>query len=372
MARRLLQTSCMRSWLWMCFLVGIETLHLPQAEACSSELPPPALDGFPEDGSTGVPTNVIPIFDRTRAGIADPAATGAVFELSSASGEAIALAPRQSQVWHFELVPSMPLQPNTRYTLRGQWTRDTGPAAAVDLSLSFTTGDGPLLATPPVPIASMQHYTLTDATLSSCDLPRSGTCLAHPTDAFVEHFYLDLINDPSIYAGTFGVQGPYLYRQAAWTNLSGIDQGTPYQCVRLRTRAADGTYSDPVVLCGKDAPMYRLAGSAALTCTAQGLVHDGQVVTAAPAGSGGGSAAAGAGCSLARVRSGAGSPFVLGLAWALALAIRRSRHRRFPYGTKRVNVTSPSEVWVQVDPLVTAMHVQLGVVPQAAGRARQS
>jgi len=98
--------------------------------------------------------------------------------------------------------------------------------------------------------------------------------MAHPTDTFVEHFYLDSVDDPSIYEGGFGVQGPYLYGQSAWTNLSGIDQGTPYQCVRLRTRAYDGTYSEPVVLCGKDAPHYVVEGSAMLECTPQGLAHD--------------------------------------------------------------------------------------------------
>jgi MYXO-CTERM domain-containing protein len=306
----------MRIWRWTLLVVGIEALCFSTAEACMTDMPPPALDGFPKDGSTGVPTNVIPILDRQSAWIAEPDAAGAVFELSSESGEAIAVGPRQSHVWHIELVPSAPLAPGTRYTLRGRWL-SLRLSTPVDLSLSFTTGDGPLQTAPPVPIASMQHYTLTKAALSSCDLPRTGTCVAHPTDTFVEHFYLDLVNDPSAYAGTFGVQGPYLYGQSAWTDLSGIDQQTPYQCVRLRTRAADGTYSEPVVLCGKDAPLYRIEGSAMPTCTAQGLAHEGHLVTASEA-------SPETGCSIANARTSDGWLLLLGLAFAFASRRRRA------------------------------------------------
>jgi hypothetical protein len=165
----------------------------------------------------------------------------------------------------------------------------------------------------------MQHYTLTTATLSSSDVARTGTCIALPTGTLVEHFYLDPVIDPAFYAGTFGAQGPYLFDHAFFDNLSGIDQGTPGQCVRLRTRAADGSYSDPAVLCGTDAPMYRIAGSAELACTAEGLTHEGQLVTASDAG---------AGCSMAGARSSGSSLGLLGLACALTLAIRGSRRRR--------------------------------------------
>jgi hypothetical protein len=329
----------MRSWFFGSFLVAVGLLRLPDAVACATLAPPPALEGFPKEGSTAVPTNVIPIFDGERARVSSPF-TGAVFELASASGEIIALAPRQSHVWHFELLPASPLLPRTQYTLRGRWRSDRYLTTPVELSLSFTTGDGPLQEAATAPVAFMQHYTLTTAVLSSCDVPPNGTCVAHPTDTFVEHFYLDdLVNDPSIYEGGFGVQGPYLYGQSAWTNLSGIDQGTPYQCVRLRTRAYDGTYSEPVVLCGKDAPHYVVEGSAMLECTPQGLAHDGQLLTGAPsdrpAGAGGADAGTTAklagrqnvGCSMTRMRSGDGALPGLCLAGALALASRRLRRR---------------------------------------------
>jgi MYXO-CTERM domain-containing protein len=130
-------------------------------------------------------------------------------------------------------------------------------------------------------------------------------------DGFVEHLYLDPLNDPALYRSTFGVHGPYLYERGAWTNLSGIDQGTQDNCVELRTRAANGTYSEPIVLCGKDAPHYRLTGSPDLTCTADGLAQDGKLVT--------GSAAS---CSFTSGQSGV-TPFWLTLAAVLALRRRR-------------------------------------------------
>ena len=80
----------MRTWFWTLLLVGIDVLRLSAAEACLTVRLPSALVGYPKDGSTGVPTNVVPILDRTLAWIADPAATGTAFELTSAAGETIA------------------------------------------------------------------------------------------------------------------------------------------------------------------------------------------------------------------------------------------------------------------------------------------
>jgi MYXO-CTERM domain-containing protein len=298
-----------------CLVAGSVALPASRAAACSTKLPPPALEGFPKEGSVDVPTDVVPVFDRFRAAISDPNAAGAVFELTSASGQTIAVTTRQSHVWHFELVPAAGLAPLTRYTLKGRWRSDR-PSADVELSLSFTTGDGPVREAPKAPAASMQHYTLRPGPLTSCDLPAHGTCVAHGADGFVEHFDLDLVNDPAPYPGTFGAQGSYLYERGAWTHLTDNHLDKPYKCVRLRTRAANGTYSEPVVLCEKDAPHYQLIGSPALACTAEGLAQDGKVVTGS---------AAGPSCSFTSAGSGAAPLVWLALAAMLALQRRRRR-----------------------------------------------
>jgi hypothetical protein len=43
----------------------------------------------------------------------------------------------------------------------------------------------------------------------------------------------------------------YLQGGPFFDNLSGLDQGTNFECAKLRTRAINGSLSEPVVLCGK-------------------------------------------------------------------------------------------------------------------------
>lgn len=255
----------------LCLLAAM-ALPLRPAHACLRPPPPPALQGYPEDGSVDVPTDVILIYGSL--------AEAAALQLTSEAGKPIAFSQRKSHIDHFELVPQAPLEPRSKHTLRGRWPKAPGMPSEVELSISFTTGDGPLRQRPSPPAATMQHYTLVDAALDSCDVQRSGTCVTNPGSTLVEHLYLDLVNPTAALEGVPGSPRASLHSQSLLTtNLSGINQGTPYKCVRLRTRAANATYSDPIVLCGEDALLYRLEGSAQVTCSADGLRHEGKPVT---------------------------------------------------------------------------------------------
>ena len=254
------------------------------AQACIATAPQPALAGYPTDGAAGVPTDAIPVFDMTRISLTSGAYASWTYTLETDDGATIALGPRQSAVWHFELVPASRLAPNTHYALRASPPSDQ----AGTLSISFSTGAGPLAEPPPPPVAMMQHYTIAGDAPVICGPSNHGTCLSFAPTGLVELFYLDLVNDPSIYAGTFGTQGPYLFAASLFDNLTGVDQGTPYQCVRFRTRAASGTFSAPTQLCGKDATTFDYPMGTTIACTATGLSPAGTPQTAT--GSGGASA----------------------------------------------------------------------------------
>jgi hypothetical protein len=305
-------------------VAGLALAAVPNpAAACLTPTPPPAFDGYPRDGGVDIPTDVIPVFDGQLLGLGRPIPTDVVFELRTEAGETIALTPRQPFVWHFELVPASPLAPHTRYTLRGK--------SAGELSLSFTTGAGPLVGPVAAPRATMQHYTSAAGYGTSCDPSIRGTCIAHQGDGFVEHVTTN---------GTMWTQ-PYLHRGYSWANLTGFEQGAPFDCVQLRTRAANGRFSDPVLLCGKDAPHHELPTANGVTCDASGLSYKGKPAAEFPlypvappprvpdGGAGDGSpvptaasaaASSSSGCSHGGTRP---SAVPLGLVLAVLVALRR-------------------------------------------------
>ena len=334
-----------RAWTLIGSALAVLVPMQPGARACSIPPRPLALSGFPADGATGVPTDVIPIFDVRSARVPDEDGEGAVFHLTSESGEPVAVTFRRSHAWHFELVPSEELAPGTRYTLTGRWKEDpdtTDPP--VELSLSFTTDDGPLREPPQPPAAVMYHFVLPDATCQvMCDCPlKRGTCVVRADDLPIEYVYS---GSPDFSPGGHR----YLYIQPGMvTNLTGIDQTTSDRCVRLRTRGANGTHSQPLVLCRDDAPTVEVRGDVRLLCTADGLMtNHGQVVGPPPAPlpapgpvnpaptpavpgvppAAGQPPATASGCTLTPARPGATAlPWLASL--ALLAGIRRSRDRR--------------------------------------------
>jgi hypothetical protein len=261
-------------------LVGFALLLSPDAAyACLYVTPPPVLKGIPAEGDVAVPTDVRPVYDMIAAHLYDPTAQEPQFELTDASGQPVGLTMHKAFVWHVELVPDVELKPLTVYTLRGHWKQADQPANIETLIVSFTTASGPLASAPLPPTASMQHYMFKGVTLSSCDPYPTGTCTSTPADAAVRVAFIDSSGQE------FGGYSPdgqligYLMVGPFFGNLSGIDQGTNFECAKLSTRASNGTLSAPVVLCGRDAPLFELGGSTSIACTSQGLTHDGQLVS---------------------------------------------------------------------------------------------
>jgi hypothetical protein len=252
-------------WRWVYFLGFVtSTIALSErsAQACSIAAPPPALSGSPSQGDIDVPTDVVPFYELYAAGIDNP--QQASFKLESAAGDAVALSAQQTHVWTFALVPERPLQPQTAYTLSATLPASVNSGETKMLQLKFKTGNGPVATTPEPPQGSLQHYRFSQPAQSTCSPASSGTCVALTSGFPVEATDID----------EFGQElSSYLYRGPWFTNLSGIDQGTNFTCVRLRTRAPNGAYSTPVDLCGAGAPLVTLSGREDIACTAAGITQ---------------------------------------------------------------------------------------------------
>jgi hypothetical protein len=187
------------------------------------------------------------------------------FTLITEAGVETRVVTRKAHAWAFELVPVEALLPNTTYVLTARWN---APRKVVETRLRFSTGDGPLLGVPALPSAMMEHYRIAEGPTTSCSPWATGTCLSFgDPDVLVEYSHID----------EFGqVDMPYLSRGAAMIDLTGIDQGTNFRCVRLRTRAMNGTYSEPQTLCGADFPLTELSFTNDVRCVSTGLVSPGR------------------------------------------------------------------------------------------------
>jgi hypothetical protein len=261
-----------------CLVLGVSLWPRP-VRACSIALPPPALEGIPADGDVAVPTDVRLIYDLFAAHLTALAVQSPEFELTDASGQILRLVQRPPSVGKLELVPENQLQPLTVYRLRGHWREASPSAGETTLSLSFTTAAGPAVAPSP-PVASMQHYAFREVALSSCDPQSTGTCVSIPASTTVAVTYIDSFGQEVADFSPDGLEVVgYLRGGPFFDNLSGLDQGTNFECVKLRTRALNGSLSEPVVLCGKDAPTFELRGTANIACSPAGLTHDGHLVS---------------------------------------------------------------------------------------------
>ena len=311
----------------MCVSLGLAAAVPKSAHACSTVAPPVSLVGYPADGQADVPTNVVPFYNVAFARIDDVAT--ARFELTSSDSAVISMRAEQSHVWHADLLPSELLQPNTEYRIEVSL-----PNGEMVPGVSFTTGAGPFEGAPPPPSASLQHYQFApDVPLSSCSSSQTGTCVALAGDLATDVTYLWNGNADPTYV--------YLYEGSFFTTLSGLDQGTSFDCVR--SRGPNGVYSAPVELCRDDGPLLTLSGSDQITCTAKGLLQgsapnepedspsDPNAVPEADDAADAGHANEIASCTLAAPRGSSGwQPFALlfaVVAWRSRLSYRRRRSR---------------------------------------------
>jgi hypothetical protein len=272
------------------------------------------LAGIPADGERGVPTNVVPVFASVSANLfAEEEIVRAGFELTSPSGEIVPLTPQVRFAYHFELVPKIALEPGTEYTLRATLPTEPTVEPSIAVSLSFTTGDQPFTGTPLPPDARMQHYHSNDPTRSSCDPLPDGSCIFFPPESGVELSY------------SFSPDTRYLVFGAWGTNLTGVNQGNPATCVTFRTRAADGTMSEPMEICRDDAETLTVPDLTGLGCTENGLAIDGVPIADEPDGDGSRTilTEGGCGCRVPAPARGSGTMSSLGVALSLLLARRR-------------------------------------------------
>lgn len=254
---------------WLALGVSLCGFLPARARACLTTSPPPSFqEGVPADGATDVPTDVrfyYPIPFAALSAESDEMHVPGMFTLTGADGNAIALSARRVHIWNYELVPATALAPNTAYTLRGSWV-EVAAGNTVQDEVRFNTGAGPLAQKPPLPRASMAHFSVASDHTSSCGPPTSGTCISMSNDdAWLEYTYVD----------NFGqLQHPGAARGSFQINLSGVGQGTNFECILIRTRALNGTTSDPLELCGADVPVQELTGLmglATVSCTSAGF-----------------------------------------------------------------------------------------------------
>jgi len=278
------------------------------ARACSTSLPPATLVGYPMNGDADVPVDVVPVYDGPAAHILEATGTGnASFVLRSASGALIEVTPVRNFQWSIELIPERELEPNTAYTIEATIEADNGGPTVV--AAGFRTG-AERAAAPSVPTdAFLEHYRFPKGIGNSCSREPTGTCVAF-TGAPIAASFIDEFNQEHTPA--------YLFSHPTFTNLSGIDQGTNFSCIKLRGRAKNGVLSEPVELCGAGAPLVELE-SDHVACTAQGVIGD----------SGDGASDSG-GCSVAAPnapRRAALGSLVFAMALASVLARRRIARR---------------------------------------------
>jgi hypothetical protein len=254
-------------------------LRVSSAEACTYAQLPAALNGYPADAEADVPTDVVPVYNAEALLLRLDAALSVshAFSLHTAAGEEVPFSAEQTHIYWIELSPAEPLQPQTEYVLEArvpEQARGTD-AAGNQLpypSLRFRTGSGPVSELPAVPRARLQHWEFKNVPATSCDLWNKGTCVAVPKGQFVQAQFSAPDGSPDPYI--------YLYDDAFLTNLRADSTDTPFRCVELRNRALNGTYGEASRYCDGDAAMFEIRQDASLECTAQGMVHDGALVTA--------------------------------------------------------------------------------------------
>ena len=291
----------------LCAALVLTYFEQRTASACSV-FQAHTLSGFPNDGDTAVPTDVVPFYDLS---LASEQLTEAHVTLTSDRGEVREVAVAKTRPGTVELQLDTALEPNTEYTLAANLPVLSGSPELIE-SLTFTTGAGPLTVPPGPPEAFLQHYSIAESPQNSCSPSPHGTCVAVPAGLTIEETLID----------EFGQESPAPLHANAWFNdLSGIDQGTNFRCVKLRTRAANATYSEPVVLCGANAPLLSIKGSENIACTAHGITLDDRLVSP-PAPD------MATSCSFTSRRSGSGAAVLsalLGL--ALLTGVRRTLRR---------------------------------------------
>jgi len=311
---------------------------------------PPRLWGVPASGREGVPTNVVPAFDAAYLGIGlERTLDGLQFALRTSAGQEIPIDVSLSQgAGYLSIQPARPLEPYTTYLLEAVILQPIARDDPDSLSLSFTTGAGPLDSVPPPISGVVQHWWSPEG--ASEDHPGEGLCVGFPAtagDELVETRYVKPESgnpDPAL-TDAFYLDATLEAEPFLTASGDGGRAASNYHdlCVRLRRRAIDGSFSAPTTACSSYAPIYVVdRGYDAQAECGSGFV-DAETLSAAgtpepPLRSGASAAprwptdrADSAGCSIERRRSGSRLPVAV-LALGAGLVARRARARKAQSG----------------------------------------
>ena len=199
-----------------------------------------------------MPTDVVPFYQAPTSDLA--ALTRAQFTLTSATAETIVARAVETQLFTADLTLEKELEPTTTYTLVAVIDAAASPTGATEtLSLSFTTGAARSERAGGSPVL-LQHYQLAQPPRSLCGPAVAGTCVAVPPGVVVESRLVARGSD----AGNGVIE---LHRDSWFTSFSGIAPGTDFDCLKLRTRAANATYSLPYYVCRSDTGVVPISGS---------------------------------------------------------------------------------------------------------------
>jgi hypothetical protein len=230
-----------------------------QAAACSRDAPPPTLMGQPASGDQQVPTNAVLSYEIP----ANTADMPGDYVLRTESGEQVALGMSLGATQYVELKPASALRPNTGYRLEASWRMRNGQVS--ETWLTFETASGPVEQRPDAPRAVLHTYQLGRTTNSTCAPMTTATCISvADDDAYLEYSLIDAV----------GQAQPAKIARGSFMVLPLSARSAGFQCVELRARAADGTRSEPLRLCGEEAlaaDLSMLVTDPQVACTAKGL-----------------------------------------------------------------------------------------------------
>ena len=265
----------------------------------------------PENGATGVPTNVVPWLFGTPFGL--PVA----ITLRDGSGAQVPVdVLRMTGHLHkeyIEVVPRSPLAPWTHYALTAE-VEGHAPIEGTS-TFSFTTGDGPLEEMPPALGALDMQIADNSSAGSSCG-DHVFACVSAPPNTVV---MATVTVDSEVEAELiWHWPGAPLYSRSESAIAS------PF-CIDLRARTVAGALGPPSRVCSDSSPIYRILTTEPVGCDAGRVVTNdgyadeiGRLLVHT----------AGGGCSATGLRLAPLWPLILAL---LGLARRRPR----PTASKR-------------------------------------
>lgn len=225
--------------------LGLTTFSF-RTEACSCGVRPYLGETVPVDGTTDVPTNVVPWLDFSGTPrLLDP--EGKEVPLAEVKASWGLICTEYGQV-----IPASELAPHTTYTLQvieGEWTSEPETAAEYP-QVTFTTGAGPLdeaLSPPSLNVEFINAEEFIDSCLSNS----YRGCVHGTYEGLVEVTELGYDGQPQTYVTLM-----------SGTSTVHVKSSDPSGCIELRAVNAAGQRSEPREFCYETADLPRISRDA--------------------------------------------------------------------------------------------------------------